>query len=93
MTLSLSVKTSPLGCGSTGRGAPGLICRVVGTGQEAQAALDEWLIQEKPSNMLVDPAEDLTQQQWDELRKFLVDRGAETLVQHYAYELVGRPPR
>jgi excinuclease UvrABC helicase subunit UvrB len=66
---------------------------VVGNIQETEDALNEWFTLNKPTNMIVDPDGDLSQQEWDELRAFLVRSGAETLVQHYDYVLVEHPPR
>jgi hypothetical protein len=75
------------------RPGAGLIHRVVGNIQETEDALNEWFTLNKPTNMIVDPDGDLSQQEWDELRAFLVRSGAETLVQHYDYVLVEHPPR
>ncbi|KAL6853414.1 hypothetical protein ACP4OV_019443 [Aristida adscensionis] len=74
-------------------GAPGLIYKVVGTKQEARDAAKEWRLNNEPANMMLDPAEDLTQEQWNEICVLLDEEGAGTLVQHYDYVLVGRPPR
>lgn len=54
---------------------------MVGTRQEAQDVIDEWLRLNKPNNMLVDPAGGLTQQRWDDFCSF--ERGAERFIEHF----------